>query len=284
MYPRTTHARTYAHTHTQPATPPAHTHIHTHTHTRAHAHTHAHARAQRYAYLCGRYDGSRPPTAISMNNHGFPVELAKSDKSFHNATSYVPPIEVADAPTYFKRADHEQFVPGVTLFEQPRDTGDPTKPLAAIRITQFEGGGTAIGVMCQHGIHDAESIILFVKNWAQNFKGIPLSPTPTLGLNERCRWLDNQPEPEPDAPIPEGLIAKVLEPGVKNMPEFAAAMYASFIHFVSCKLEYTALIIIALVGTLMASSIILSERPNFMLTYAFSMKSSDVGQRSWGLK
>ena len=65
------------------------------------------------------------------------------------------------------------------------DPATTTVPLFALKITQFAGGGTAIGILAQHGVYDAEALVLFMKHWGQTHRGAPLDPAPDHNrLNE----------------------------------------------------------------------------------------------------
>jgi hypothetical protein len=93
------------------------------------------------------------------------------------AMAHMPTAPDNTAPCYFDKAMHERFVPNKSINDP--DINSPDAPPLAIRITQFPGGGTAIGVLVMHAVCDAEAIIVFMRNWAQVFRGAALDPQPS---------------------------------------------------------------------------------------------------------
>ena len=103
------------------------------------------------------------------------------------------------------------------------DPATTTVPLFALKITQFAGGGTAIGILAQHGVYDAEALVLFMKHWGQTHRGAPLDPAPDHNrLNEAAfRLASSSTAPEVD---PEARGFNSFPAGERPMPEFAGVM------------------------------------------------------------
>jgi shikimate O-hydroxycinnamoyltransferase len=129
-----------------------------------------------YPVLCGRYDAS-PPTSVVLNNAGISLERATAEGTASEAASHL----LTDEPSIFVRTAHEPFVPAKEGMDP--DRGSPEAPLLSLKLTTFAGGGTAIGVLAQHGVVDADSMIRFMAQWSLAFRGQPLLPTP---VHERC--------------------------------------------------------------------------------------------------
>eukprot|EP00854_Cymbomonas_tetramitiformis_P018593 gene18593-22200_t len=134
-----------------------------------------------YPVLCGRY--ASPPSAIELSNVGVPVQIctASPDTPLSEALAPLPTSSSRTSPIFFSRAAHEIFVP--TKEDMDPDLFSPDAPLLKVKITLFPSGGTAIGVLLQHSIVDADAEMAFVRNWSRVFRGLNLDPTPK---HDRC--------------------------------------------------------------------------------------------------
>ena len=129
-----------------------------------------------YPVFCGRY--APPATAamrcIQLNNAGVPVEVAAlpPEHTLDAATAHVTGLDAC----YVSRSGHDAYVPA----KEPMDPDkvSPDAPLLAIKISSFASGGTAIGLLAQHGVIDADGQIAFVRAWAQRFRGMAPEPRP----------------------------------------------------------------------------------------------------------
>ena len=166
-----------------------------------------------YPVFCGRYNAS-PPTAVDLNNAGVPVQISIHPSTLSEAVAHLPPSGKASV---FLRTAHEPFVP--TKEPMDPDQGSTEAPLMSIKITTFAGGGTAIGILAQHCVVDAEAQILFMRHWACAYRGLPLLPPP---VHARC-YVDKAVA---DAPIerPDGFRVHAIKPGEQHMPEFVGVM------------------------------------------------------------
>ena len=172
----------------------------------------------RYPVLCGRYDKT-PPTGVAMNNKGVVLERATCPGVVSEYLSHLNP---STDPTFFDTTKHVPLLPKKSGMDP--DIGDPEAPLAKVKVTTFEGegGGTAIGVLMQHGVVDAEAAVMFMKSWSRAFSGQPDPPPDHVRL--RPEWQAAQ-EPEP-SPLsrPEGFLMNSFPPGPPPPPEFAGVM------------------------------------------------------------
>ena len=151
-----------------------------------------------YPVLAGRYaprPAGRPwPTAIVLSNAGVPVHTAVWDGDATTtaaaACAYIlqpeqPPAAEAAAsaaatPSVFPLAAHVPFVPDKADIDP--DKGSATAPLLKVKITTFPDGGTAIGILVQHCVMDAEAAIGFMRNWSRVYRGESMSPV----CHDRC--------------------------------------------------------------------------------------------------
>jgi len=167
-----------------------------------------------YPVLCGRY--ASPATAVDLCNAGVPVTVCTVDMTLDEAIAHISPT----TPSFFSRTAHEVFVP--TKAGMDPDPGIPDAPLFSAKISTFASGGTAIGILMQHGIVDAESMITFVRHWAQTFSGKQLQPTPChdrLAVNQIGAG-GATPGEKPG----HDFKVKTLPVGDRAMPEFVGVM------------------------------------------------------------
>ena len=173
-----------------------------------------------YALLCGRYSPSQPPTGIKLNNAGVPVRICTVDEPFSEAIAHV---QGADAsPCIFERSAHEPLVPPKAGMDP--DRANPDAPLLSVQITTFASGGTAIGLLLQHGVGDADAEIGFVRSWARAYRGLEPDPVPT---HDRCVVNTLSTEGSGftgDKPGGSSFKVKVLPPGETNVPEFVGVL------------------------------------------------------------
>jgi len=176
-----------------------------------------------YQVLSGRYQAqeSSPPTVVELSNAGVPVLTCTSDLTLAEAISHLPTDAGATSPCIFARGAHEAFVPDKAGMDP--DVGDATAPLLRVKITTLAAGGTAIGILFQHRVLDADAGIAFMRNWARVFSALDLDPPP---LHDRCiiNCLDTG-NLSPDAVTEsENVRLEALEPGAAPMPAFAPVM------------------------------------------------------------
>lgn len=170
-----------------------------------------------YPVLCGRY--SVPPTAIVLNNSGVPVRVKTIDMKLSEAIAHLPiPSNAMAEPCFFSRTAHEAFLPPKT--EMDPDSGSPEAPLLSVQLSIFSSGGTAIGLLVQHGVLDADAQINLVRNWSLVHRGLPMDPMP---VHERRCLVDSE-APHGGSKKPDRFNMKVVPEGVKAMPEFAPVM------------------------------------------------------------
>jgi shikimate O-hydroxycinnamoyltransferase len=135
-----------------------------------------------YPVLSGRYDGTKPPTWVALNNAGVPVEVATAGVDKETVDAVISRL-TSSTSSIFGMADQSKYIPSKEGMDP--DTMSPDAPLFKVKITLFPSGGTAIGVLCQHGIADAEALIQFMINWSglyagQGFQIIPNHDRSTL--------------------------------------------------------------------------------------------------------
>ena len=184
-----------------------------------------------YPVLCGRYNKT-PPTAVMLSNAGVPVQLCTSSTTFAEATAYLP-APTTPSPTFFARSCHEAFVPDKAPMDP--DAGSPEAPLFAVKITSFSGGGTAIGMLLQHGVADADAQVSFVGNWSRVVRSLAMEPAPihdrALVFQGAAPAASKAPANAPSGELttaerepPAGCKMKLLPPGENFTPPFAAVM------------------------------------------------------------
>lgn len=171
-----------------------------------------------YPVLCGRYDQGPNPSAVVLNNTGVPVTIASSDEACFASFGHIPTSSTE--PSHFGRAVHEPYVPEKEGMDP--DAGSPFAPLLKIKITAFLGGGTAIGMLAQHGVVDAEAQIAFFTNWSRVYRGLELDPAP---IHDRTLFnaLSTGDQPAGEKPA---VNFKALSVPVSDMtpPAFAPVM------------------------------------------------------------
>ena len=168
-----------------------------------------------YPAVCGRYraqaDSTISPSRIDLSNAGVPVHVCHTETgAVSSAMEHLPPDSSPSSPApvkIFARSVHETVVP--TKVQMDPDRGSPDAPLLSFKITRFAGGGTAIGMLFQHHVCDADAAILFMKHWSQAFRGLPLDPAP---LRDRCSIDALRPVAmsQSDVPALEGFRLQVL--------------------------------------------------------------------------
>ena len=129
--------------------------------------------------LCGRYDGSQPPTWVACNNAGVPVRIttwSDPNASVEVATHLTTTTSCTTTPTVFPVDQHSPFVPDKQGMDP--DTMSAAVPLFKVKVTVFPKGGTTLGILCQHGILDVEAIVTFMINWSRVYRELGLEPAP----------------------------------------------------------------------------------------------------------
>ena len=170
-----------------------------------------------YPAFCGRYD-AMPPAAISLTNAGVGVFTSTVPTTLAAAIAHLPAAGEDAAWTSFAVDAHVPYVPEKEAMDP--DAGSPEAPLIALKITSFEGGGTAIGMLAQHGVVDADAQIAFVRAWSLAYRGLPVEPAPD---HDRCDCLAAADAPPADAP-PAGCKMVAVPRGEVRPPEFAPVM------------------------------------------------------------
>jgi hypothetical protein len=129
-----------------------------------------------FPVFCGRYAPPTPATVrrIQLNNAGVPVTIAvlPPEHTLEAAAAHVTGTEAS----YVSRSAHDAYVPA----KEPMDPDkvSPEAPLLAVKISSFSSGGSAIGLLAQHGVIDADGQIAFVRAWSQRFRGVAFDPPP----------------------------------------------------------------------------------------------------------
>jgi hypothetical protein len=188
-----------------------------------------------YPFLSGRYTSEA--TAVELTNRGVPVLIeTEAGMTIAEAIAHFPIGNSNTAPAHFPGNAHERFVPDKKAMDP--DAGNPDAPLMSIKITQFAGGsGTAIGLLVQHGVADAATIISFVRHWSVVFRGGAITTTPSYDRSVLSRLSAGtaagvadadadagaaiQPPLPPDTQFPRYTS---IPQGTKHMPEFVGQM------------------------------------------------------------
>lgn len=177
-----------------------------------------------YPVFSGRYNKS-PPTAIALTNAGVPVEVCSAGDQA-TLVEAVAHLWGRTSHSIFSREAHEPFVPEKSAMDP--DVGSTEAPVLAIRITSFpNGGGTAIGLLLQHGVADADAQIAFVRNWSRLFRGLEPDPVPILsrGLIDSLSTGRLQPAPGDGRwAQPEDVIMSIVRPGEIDLLPFLGLM------------------------------------------------------------
>ena len=137
-----------------------------------------------FPILSGRYNGTKPPTHVNLNNMGIPTDIClwnDTTQTSTNVSSYCS----KNVASSFSMWQHVPFVP-------IKDGMDPDKmkaeeALFKVKIITFPAGGTSIGILAQHGVVDAESIIDFMTQWSRIHTNLGLDPIPN---HDRCSIVD----------------------------------------------------------------------------------------------
>ena len=171
-----------------------------------------------YPVLCGRYDGASPPTAVILSNMGVAVTTShEAQTTMAEACAHLPAAE----GSIFARVTHEPYVPAKAPMDP--DQGSPDAPVLALKITTFaNGGGTAIGMLVQHGVLDGEAEIQFMAHWSQAYRGLELSPPP---VHARCFISEQAAAADaPPAACPANFHVRATAAGEMVPPEFLPVM------------------------------------------------------------
>ena len=103
------------------------------------------------------------------------------------------------------------------------DKGNPEAPILALKVTTISGAcsGTAIGMLVQHGVVDADSMIVFMKNWAECYRGQETLSVPPSHDRRVEQWQLHGAEcpPKPDA-----FRIRAVPAGEAPLPEFVPVM------------------------------------------------------------
>lgn len=175
-----------------------------------------------YPVMCGRYDGKTPPRAIELNNRGVPVQISEETTpglTLDGAVGRVPSSPSQTAPSSFEKDAHEAYIPAKEGMDP--DAGSSEAPILKVKITLFPAGGTAIGMLAQHSVVDAEAAVAFFRNWSRVFRGLDLDPKPN-----HERTLVNQLSSGSFAKgeKPANFKARAVPPGEQVVPAFAPLM------------------------------------------------------------
>jgi len=146
------------------------------------------------------------------------IEAATS-KTVAEAYSHVPIGAACAAPSFFSTELHNAMVPDKTGMDP--DPKSPEAPLFKLKVTQFPGGGTAIGMLAMHGVVDADALITFFKNWSRAFRGLEVEPTPN---HDRTILHSLSTGSLPRGEKPAGMKARSVPGTEQIVPEFAPLM------------------------------------------------------------
>ena len=136
------------------------------------------------------------------------------------AIAHLPTALGHTSPSFFPRDTLDPFLPAKA--DMDPDRGHPGVPLLSIKITLFPAGGTAIGLLLQHSVADADTQMAFVRNWSRVFRGLALEPAP---LHDRC--IVNRLVPERQRvlhSLPEDFKVKAVPPGEQSVPAFMGVL------------------------------------------------------------
>jgi shikimate O-hydroxycinnamoyltransferase len=176
-----------------------------------------------YPVLSGRY--ASPARAINLSNEGCAVHVVTAEGTVADA---VARFAGGAAPCFFQRPANEAFVPPKAGMDP--DAANPDTPLLAVQITNFSGGGAAVGVLIQHGVVDAEAAIDFATAWSRAARGLELEAVNHERCAEAAFGLEgggSASDADADAAAEPAVACfrrKVVPEGEQNVPEFMAVM------------------------------------------------------------
>jgi len=137
----------------------------------------------------------------------------KPEMLLSEAIAHIPTGPSHVSASFFPRDTHEPFVPDKENMDP--DKGNPEAPLVSIKVTLFPSGGTAIGILLQHGVCDADAGIAFVRNWSRVYRGLAMEPAPIHDRGVVNHLVTG------DLPF---FKLKAVPPGEQHVPEFMAVM------------------------------------------------------------
>ena len=165
--------------------------------------------------LAGRLDLANPdPTmkGVRLTNDGCPLRCVTSDVTFPDL-----PDDYADASRRF--LDYEPWI----------DIMLGGAPVFTAKVTQLEGGGSALGVCMSHAVSDGQGFIEFLVAWAERAQGRdhPLGPPvfdrallpspPALGRGAMTEMLEDEGFVGVD---PTLMLGRALAAGRVLVPDF----------------------------------------------------------------
>ena len=168
-----------------------------------------------YPLLAGRLDLANPdPTmkGVRLTNDGCPLRCVTSDVTFPDL-----PDDYADASRRF--LDYEPWI----------DIMLGGAPVFTAKVTQLEGGGSALGVCMSHAVSDGQGFIEFLVAWAERAQGRdhPLGPPvfdrallpspPALGRGAMTEMLEDEGFVGVD---PTLMLGRALAAGRVLVPDF----------------------------------------------------------------
>lgn len=183
-----------------------------------------------YPVLCGRYNGTKPPTHVDLNNAGVPVDVCTWEDAGTTAAAaaaHLPYAPGRGEPACFSMWAHVPFVPEKKGMDP--DTGSAEQPLLKVKIISFPAGGTSVGILAQHGAVDAESAIQFMIQWGRVHRDLGFDPVPQ---HDRVGFLDALDHGDVVAfgdaisPPPRSLLRSVPAGTPPSPPAFAKHMKA----------------------------------------------------------
>ena len=182
-----------------------------------------------YPVLCGRYNGTKPPTHVDLNNAGVPVDVCTwedTETTAAAAAHHLPYSPRQTETSCFSMWSHVPFVPEKKGMDP--DTGSAEQPLMKVKIVGFPAGGTSVGILVQHGAVDAESAIQFMIQWGRVHRGLGFDPVPEHDRADFLDALDHGDVAFGDAAAPpaRSLLHSVPAGTPPSPPPFAQHMKA----------------------------------------------------------
>lgn len=174
---------------------------------------------EKYQLFTGRY--AAPPEAVQLNNQGIPVEVVETSGSAREAAETYLPLQ--EEYKVYPRHSNAAFLPSAEIHaKMDPDKFDPEVPLLAVKLTRFADGGTALGLLLMHAVADAQTEILFLTNWSQTFRHLPMDPLP---VHQRCPpQVCGDEISDSDLTAPSTMKMRCVPQDEPVIPEFAPAM------------------------------------------------------------
>ena len=172
-----------------------------------------------YQVLCGQYNVSGK--SVDLSNNGVPWSVVEKGGNVMDDVAHCARSDTGK--NRFETSKTEGFFHTSRTVMDP-DTAKVEAPVMAIKVTMYKGGGTAIGILIQHGVCDMEAIFSFVHGWSTVFRGEAIVPN-VLNYERYMHFEIDDPLAEPDVENLKDLDKfKLVPAGEKNVPEFLPVM------------------------------------------------------------